>query len=159
MLLLLICFISDNFYILSLLKKFVNNFFSFFWIFFQRCFSGALRVNTGNPCRFKVFAAVSSAANINISHFNTHVNTFFYLFFTIFKLYYIVKMCLLCWFFKKLFAYFNWQKWKRHSSLSNGERGIWTLAPLLTPYSLSRGAPSTTWVLLQMPELSITLSQ
>ena len=27
-------------------------------------------------------------------------------------------------------------------SLSNGERGIWTLAPLLTTYSLSRGAPS-----------------
>ena len=32
---------------------------------------------------------------------------------------------------------------------SNGEGGIWTLAPLLTTYSLSRGAPSTTWVLLQ----------
>ena len=31
---------------------------------------------------------------------------------------------------------------------SNGEGGIWTLAPLLTTYSLSRGAPSTTWVLL-----------
>ena len=30
----------------------------------------------------------------------------------------------------------------------SGERGIWTLAPLLTTYSLSRGAPSTTWVLL-----------
>ena len=26
--------------------------------------------------------------------------------------------------------------------LPNGERGIWTLAPLLTTYSLSRGAPS-----------------
>ena len=32
----------------------------------------------------------------------------------------------------------------------NGERGIWTLAPLLTTYSLSRGAPSASWVLLQM---------
>ena len=30
----------------------------------------------------------------------------------------------------------------------NGEGGIWTLAPLLTTYSLSRGAPSATWVLL-----------
>ena len=30
----------------------------------------------------------------------------------------------------------------------NAEGGIWTLAPLLTTYSLSRGAPSTTWVLL-----------
>ena len=35
---------------------------------------------------------------------------------------------------------------------SNGEGGIWTLAPLLTAYSLSRGAPSATWVLLQMPK-------
>ena len=33
--------------------------------------------------------------------------------------------------------------WKK-----SGEGGIWTLAPLLTAYSLSRGAPSTTWVLL-----------
>ena len=32
---------------------------------------------------------------------------------------------------------------------SNGEGGIWTLAPLLTTYSLSRRAPSATWVLLQ----------
>ena len=32
----------------------------------------------------------------------------------------------------------------------NGEGGIWTLAPLLTVYSLSRGAPSATWVLLQV---------
>ena len=31
----------------------------------------------------------------------------------------------------------------------SGERGIWTLAPLLTTYSLSRGAPSATWVFLQ----------
>ena len=33
--------------------------------------------------------------------------------------------------------------------LCNGEGGIWTLAPLLTTYSLSRGAPSASWVLLQ----------
>ena len=32
----------------------------------------------------------------------------------------------------------------------NGEGGIWTHAPLLTTYPLSRRAPSTTWVLLQM---------
>ena len=32
----------------------------------------------------------------------------------------------------------------------NGEEGIWTLAPLLTTYSLSRRAPSATWVLLQI---------
>ena len=34
---------------------------------------------------------------------------------------------------------------------ADGERGIWTLAPLLTTYSLSRGAPSTSWVFLQKP--------
>ena len=37
-----------------------------------------------------------------------------------------------------------------HTALqANGERGIWTLAPLLTTYSLSRGAPSASWVFLQ----------
>ena len=35
-------------------------------------------------------------------------------------------------------------------SRRSAEGGIWTLAPLLTTYSLSRGAPSTTWVLLQV---------
>ena len=34
----------------------------------------------------------------------------------------------------------------------NGERGIWTLAPVLPTYSLSRGAPSATWVFLQKSE-------
>ena len=37
-------------------------------------------------------------------------------------------------------------------STFNGEGGIWTLAPLLTTYSLSRGAPSAAWVLLQIAE-------
>ena len=31
----------------------------------------------------------------------------------------------------------------------NGETGIWTLAPVLPTYSLSRGAPSASWVFLQ----------
>ena len=31
-----------------------------------------------------------------------------------------------------------------------GDGGIWTLAPLITAYSLSRGAPSATWVLPQV---------
>ena len=35
------------------------------------------------------------------------------------------------------------------SIFNGGEDGIWTHAPLLTTYSLSRGAPSTSWVLLQ----------
>ena len=35
----------------------------------------------------------------------------------------------------------------------SAEGGIWTLAPLLTAYSLSRGAPSATWVLLQLADL------
>ena len=38
--------------------------------------------------------------------------------------------------------------------ISNGERGIWTLAPLLTTYSLSRGAPSASWVFLQAKQQS-----
>ena len=32
----------------------------------------------------------------------------------------------------------------------NGEGGIWTLAPLLTTCTLSRGVPSTSWVLLHI---------
>ena len=38
---------------------------------------------------------------------------------------------------------------KEHGDYSpNGEGGIWTLAPLLTTCTLSRGVPSTSWVLL-----------
>ena len=33
---------------------------------------------------------------------------------------------------------------------ASGEGGIWTLAPLLTTCTLSRGVPSTSWVLLQI---------
>ena len=49
-------------------------------------------------------------------------------------------------FFKKVFGDFSPKQW-------NGERGIWTLAPLLTTYSLSRGAPSAAWVFLQIAKL------
>ena len=42
------------------------------------------------------------------------------------------------------------------NSLCNGEGGIWTLAPLLTTYSLSRGAPSASWVLLQADSIHIS---
>ena len=101
----LICFISDNFYILSLSKKFVNNFFHFSLNLFSRFFSGALGVNTGNPCRFKVFAAVFSAANINIPYPFQSVNKFFKVF-----LHFST-----CFSFRK--------KWKR-LPLPNGERGI-----------------------------------
>ena len=41
-----------------------------------------------------------------------------------------------------------------HISTHSGEGGIWTLAPLLTTYSLSRGAPSASWVLLQTQNYS-----
>ena len=34
--------------------------------------------------------------------------------------------------------------------IQSGEGGIWTLAPLLTTCTLSRGVPSTSWVLLQI---------
>ena len=40
------------------------------------------------------------------------------------------------------------------SNTVNGEGGIWTLAPLLTTCTLSRGVPSASWVLLHSPELS-----
>ena len=36
-----------------------------------------------------------------------------------------------------------------HFIFLSGERGIWTLAPVLPTYSLSRGAPSASWVFLQ----------
>ena len=42
------------------------------------------------------------------------------------------------------------KKHSRNLYCANGERGIWTLAPLLTTYSLSRGAPSASWVFLQI---------
>ena len=48
------------------------------------------------------------------------------------------------------FVYYSVFNFKGTTKLAfrNAEGGIWTLAPLLTTYSLSRGAPSTTWVLL-----------
>ena len=44
--------------------------------------------------------------------------------------------------------FFNLFSKKFSLQVKSAEGGIWTLAPLLTTYSLSRGAPSTTWVLL-----------
>ena len=52
---------------------------------------------------------------------------------------------------KYFFEVFYFSKFKT----SNGEGGIWTLAPLLTTYSLSRGAPSASWVLLHKSWLMI----
>ena len=43
---------------------------------------------------------------------------------------------------KNFFKFFYFSK-------INGETGIWTLAPVLPTYSLSRGAPSASWVFLQ----------
>ena len=56
-------------------------------------------------------------------------------------IYYHKCFCLSTTFFQLVFGSFCLNSW-------NAEGGIWTLAPLLTTYSLSRGAPSTTWVLL-----------
>ena len=81
----LICFISDNFYILSLLKKFVNNFFSFFENFFESFFKAVSQellestLETLVDSRFS--AAVSSAAYINISYTFGGVNYFFHFFY------------------------------------------------------------------------------
>ena len=68
---------------------------------------------------FSFEALLSSDSSLSISHWVSFVKHFF----------------------KKFWSFFQ--------SLLNGEGGIWTLAPLLTTYSLSRGAPSTSWVLLQ----------
>ena len=47
--------------------------------------------------------------------------------------------------------------WKTDKSklvgFSGGVRGIWTLARLLTAYSLSRGAPSASWVSLRIKRI------
>ena len=45
------------------------------------------------------------------------------------------------------------KKW----SFSGAEGGIWTPARLNTAYSLSRGAPSASWVLLQAESMNIQL--
>ena len=42
---------------------------------------------------------------------------------------------------------------------TSGEGGIWTLAPLLTTCTLSRGVPSASWVLLQTTEHSFSAIQ
>ena len=77
---------SDLFYQRQLLylitfKEVCQQLFLFFLkSFFSRFFSGALGVNTGNPCRFKVFCRCFSAANINITQWITEVNGFFQVF-------------------------------------------------------------------------------
>ena len=60
--------------------------------------------------------------------------------------YYHVLFCLSTTFFNFFQDFFQ----SFFETILNGERGIWTLAPLLTTYSLSRGAPSASWVLLHM---------
>ena len=58
-------------------------------------------------------------------------------------------------FFKKLSIFSFLQE---STKFFNGEGGIWTLAPLLTTCTLSRGVPSASWVLLQTTELVSTYS-
>ena len=55
-------------------------------------------------------------------------------------------------FVNNFFHLFSNSFFKVCRSSMSAEGGIWTLAPLLTTYSLSRGAPSTTWVLLHLVE-------
>ena len=55
----------------------------------------------------------------------------------------VTTSCVVC---QELFSF----SWLTDSlAESNGEGGIWTLAPLLTTCTLSRGVPSASWVLLQ----------
>ena len=60
------------------------------------------------------------------------------------------KYFLLFWIQTQYIFIFNFATTKSWLIRQNGERGIWTLAPLLTTYSLSRGAPSASWVFLQL---------
>ena len=102
-----------------------------FWktfVFFFRVFSGGLWLNTGIPSKIKVFPVCCSQRRVIIYHITSMVvNTFF-----------------------QLFSHWNIQRKNvKHIWYINGDGGIWTLAPLLTTYSLSRGAPSASWVHLQ----------
>ena len=58
------------------------------------------------------------------------------------QLRYIIIIICAC---QQLFYFISFIIW-----WASGEGGIWTLAPLLTTCTLSRGVPSTSWVLLQM---------
>ena len=81
----LICFISDNFYILSLSKKFVNNFFYFFKSFFQ-VVSQELFESTLETLVDSRFVAASSQRRILIYHSPQHKSTIFLHFFHFFLL-------------------------------------------------------------------------
>ena len=108
-----------------------TTFFIFFWILFFSTFIAFFRFHISDAfCCFPV--TLLSAFYINIS--NSTCQLFLFSTFqlhTVFTCQFFT-MSSICWYF-----------------MANGERGIWTLAPLLTIYSLSRGAPSATWVFLQ----------
>ena len=117
-------FSSDSFYILSKALSFVKNFFNFFHFLFCEAFS----------------QRVSSYIISFVSVFVKNFFDFFKNFSDIILIRYFpasrTTVCNSHRIFDKIFR------------ASSGEGGIWTLAPLLTTYSLSRGAPSTSWVLL-----------
>ena len=108
-----------------------TTFFIFFWNLFFSTFIAFFRFHISDAfCCFPV--TLLSAFYINIS--NSTCQLFLFSTFqlhTVFTCQFFT-MSSICWYF-----------------MVNGERGIWTLAPLLTIYSLSRGAPSATWVFLQ----------
>ena len=98
---------------------------------------------------FKVFHC--SVINVRCCYFqqlvyfitsSSRCQQLFYFFFVVVlsrQLWYLIMSVAFC---QQLFESFY--------LIQSGEGGIWTLAPLLTTCTLSRGVPSTSWVLLQI---------
>ena len=114
---------------------------------FQGCFTVQLS---------RLFFVVSSDNFYILSQSFAFVNNFLKLFIflsnsIVFNLFCSTSLIILSLFhffvntFLKLFLFLSVDRISR-----NGEGGIWTLAPLLTTCTLSRGVPSTSWVLLQI---------
>ena len=117
---------------LSLSRTFFEKLFDFFFWFF----SGGLWLNTGIPSKIKVFRGRRSQRRVIIYHIPKALSTTFFTLF-ISRFYYLFFLN------KHDILVSNTtlrKKWKWPSSLPNGERGIWTLAPVARPTPLA-GAP------------------
>ena len=114
----------SNFYIISFSFHSVKSFFDLFYSIVVIVLRPTIQIN---KCSFHYLSkwylllCYKQCNFYKISHFYIHVNTF-------------------CQKIKSSYL----------EDLISAEGGIWTLAPLLTTYSLSRRAPSATWVLLQV---------
>ena len=99
-------------------------------------FASAINIISNHFCFVKTFlklflfccSVFTASARYILSDGDTFVNTFFH---------FLQKS-----FFRLLLPCKESTFMRIIHQLTNGEGGIWTLAPLLTTYSLSRGAPS-----------------